>query len=254
MAKGATKKADYSHSLVRGQEMDTSQYGPMSSGSDAQPFWDDPLFDSLTNEPLGIVGELYSRNTWDRVALNGYGLPGIWSATATPAIQVDVQKPNGFDGAALVSRGYIPAGITITGKIWTPAQWKLFQQILPTFWARPNHIAVNDWKKAKGQVQGKQRSVTVDYPGLAAFNIHCLVIKQITPPEETSEQGVRQITIIAVEYVPEPKQLKQSAVKTADGTGKDRSVQADKILGRGGASDGVANARKPPSQTQAHKT
>jgi hypothetical protein len=263
MATG-TKTADYSHALVRGQEVDTSGYGKATTGAVAQMFWDDPLFDDITGSPLGIDGDLYGASPWDRVSLNGYFLPGLWEATATPAIQLDVQKPNGFDGAALVSRGYVPAGITITGRIWTPAQWTTFQQVLPTFWARPNHVAVNDWKKSKGQVQGKQKAVSVDYPGLAAFSIHWMVIKQITPPEATGDKGVRQIKIIAIEYVPEP-QKKMSAIKKAAGIGgKDRSVQAEQILGLSTASPyskfvtatppTAANKRTPPSKSQAHKT
>jgi hypothetical protein len=266
MASGS-KKADYSHALVRNQEFDSRAYGDASTGASSQLFWDDPLFDDLTGDPIGIEGLLYGSSPWDRVALNNVFLPGLWEATATPAIQLDVQKPNGFDGAALVSRGYIPAGITITGQLWTPEQWTEFQRILPTFWARPNHVAVNDWKKDKGQVQGKQLAVTVDYPGLAAFNIHSLVIKQITPPEKTGDKGIRQIKIIATEYVP-PPQKKQSAVKKVSGVGKDRSVQAEQILGIGSSpyagnrvgkfmtptTPAAANGRSKPSKSQARKT
>jgi hypothetical protein len=114
---------------------------------------------------------------------------------------------------------------------------------------------VNDVKKQKGQIEGKQKSVKVDYPGLAALNIHWLVIKQITPPEKMSDTGVRQIKIIAIEYVPEPQKL-PSAVKKIDGAGsKDRSVQAQIISqGPNGYIYAPANARKSPSKTQAHKT
>ena len=254
---GASAKGSKTTSLINGQQFDTTTYGPMATGADAQPFWDDPIYENNdVNRPLGIIGDLYGSSAWDRVILQGQRLPGLWEATATPAVQIDVQKPNGFDGAALISRGYVPAGITITGRIWTPAQWLMFQRLIPTFWAPPNHIAVNDVKKQKGQIEGKQKSVKVDYPGLAALNIHWLVIKQITPPENTSEKGVRQIKIIAIEYVPEPQKL-PSATKKIDGAsnGKDRSVQAQ-IIGQGpnGYIYAPANSRKPPSKTQAHRT
>jgi hypothetical protein len=243
--------------LIRGQEVDTSAYGATATGAATQIFWDDPIFDE-NGDPLGIEGSLYGTSPWDRVMLNGQILPGLWEATATPAIQLDVQKPNGFDGAALVSRGYVPAGITITGRIWTPEQWTEFQRILPTFWARPNHYAVNDTKRATGQIVGEQKAVTVAYPGLAAFNIHALVIKQITPPEPTSDKGVRQIKIIAVEYVPVPAKQK-SAVKKAKGQSADLTVQADQILdidkNHGGARRArPANAPRKPSKSQARNT
>jgi hypothetical protein len=237
--------------LVRGSEVDASSYGPAATGAFAQPFWDDPLFDVNTGDPIGIEGQLYGHSPWDRVALNGSFLPGLWEATATPAIQLDVQKPNGFDGAALVSRGYIPAGITLTGRIWTPEQWKEFQRILPTFWAIPNRYSVNDQKRQEGQVQGQGKSVDVQHPGLAAFHINALVIKQITPPEPCSDKGARQIKIIAVQFVPTPQKQKSAVKKAVGSGGKDRSVQAQKIQAATGF--GFANALKPPSLGQAGK-
>lgn len=249
--KGTSKGKSTTVQLVRGQEVDTRQYGAASTGAVAQDFWDDPLYDQ-DGKPIGIEGDLYGSSAWDRVMLNGMILPGLWEATATPALQIDIQKPHGFDGAALVSRGYIPAGITITGRIWTPEQWRTFQQIIPTFWAPPNHYATNDQKRTNGQIVGQQRAVAVDYPGLAALNIHWLVIKQITPPEPTSDKGVRQIKIVAVEYVPEP-QKKQGATKKVEGTGADvdRSVQAQ-FLHVG--TNPPTNAPRKPSKTQARAT
>lgn len=217
-----------------GGAVDTSDYGPISSveASVLQPFWDEENYDpnsvSFEDPPLGIDGELYAANPWDVVSLNGHKLPGIWEASATPAIQLDVQKPNGFDGAALVSRGYVNAGITLTGQIWTPRQWALFQRLLPTFWAPPNHYLVNDQKRQKGQIVGTMKAVVIDHPGLQSLNIGAIVINKITPPEKTGDWGVRQIKITAVQYVAPPL-VKASAVKKAAGAGVDRTVQAQKI-------------------------
>jgi len=222
--------------------VDNEKYGAAATGNQFQLFWDDPLFDNETGEPIGITGSMCGANAWDRVMLNGTYLPGIWDATATPAIQLDVQKPQGFDGAALVSRGYVPAGITLTGQLWTPKQWSQWQRILPTFWAVPHHYAVNDSKRQRGQIQGEQKAVKVDHPGLAAMNIHELVIRQITPPEATGQKGIRQIKIMAVQYVPQPQKQKPATKKTS-GTGADRTVQAEKILGK----KRPGNAPKPPS-------
>lgn len=258
-----TGKANKTTPINRADPVDRSQYGAAATGSFAQPFWDQAydaqgrLLIDEEGDPLGIKGGLVGESPWDRVKLNGNYLPGLWEATATPAIQLDVQKPNGFDGAALVSRGYVPAGITLTGRIWTAEQWTEFQRILPTFWATPNHYAVNDAKRQPGQVVGKQRSVQVEHPGLAAFHIDTLVIKQITPPESTGDRGVRQIKIIAVEYVPEP-QRQPSAVKKAEGAGKevDRGVQAqiiaDRVLraSRNARRAAIGNLPQPPSQAQ----
>jgi hypothetical protein len=236
---------------VKGQPVDRSSYGPAAIGNQYQIFWDNPKPDDVTGDPIGIDGDLYGSSPWDRVALNGTFLPGLWEASATPSIQLDVQKPTGFDGAALVSRGYVPAGITLTGQIWTPEQWSEWQRILPTFWAVPHHYATSDAKKSGGQIQGSQKSVKVQHPGLASLNIHELVIRQMTPPEPSGKAGIRQIKIMAVEYVPEPQQ-KKTATKKVSGTGQDRTVQAEKILGaKRTGSKRPANAPKPPSTDEA---
>ncbi len=234
---------------VKGQPVDRTEYGPAATGNQYQVFWDSPQTDEETGNPLGIDGMLYGASPWDRVAFNGTFLPGVWEASATPAIQIDTQKPTGFDGAALVSRGYVPAGITLTGKLWTPEQWGEWQRILPTFWTPPHHYAVNDAKRATGQIVGQQRAVRVDHPGLGAYNIHELVIRQITPPEPTGQQGVRQIRIMAIEYVPEPPKAKGATKKVkGTGEGRDRTVQADQILGaRKVTGQRPANVPRKPS-------
>ena len=249
-----------------GHQVDTSTYGPPNTvaAADLQPFWADDIADpnsgvdfnaSDAGITLGIIGDLYGQNAWDVVELNARKLPGLWSATATPAIQLDVQKPNGYDGAALVNRGYVNAGITLTGHIWTPMQWALFQRYLPTFWAPPNKLLVNDAKRQKGQIVGEQKRVTVYHPALAALNIYDLVINQITPPEETGKVGERQIKILAKQYVAQP-QKQQAATKKISGVGVDRTVQAQRILGQNAALQanrkGLRNLPPPPSQDSMH--
>lgn len=229
-----------------GGKVDYSNYGDYGSGLEVQPFWDlaveDPSQADNKFRYLGIDGELNSDNPWDNVWLNGRALPGLWEATATPAIQLDVQKPNRYDGGALLKHGYVPAGITLTGRIWTPDQWYEFQQILPTIWAPPNKVAVNDAKKNTGKIVGQQLAVKVEHPGLNAMNIDSLVIKQITPPEKIAEVGVRQIKMMAIQYVPEPLK-KSSAIKKIKGSGGDRTIQA-KIIGE------QHHANKPPKPSE----
>ena len=249
-----------------GQQVDTSTYGPPNTvaTADLQPFWADDIADPNSGVDfnagdagitLGIIGDLYGQNAWDVVELNSRKLPGLWSATATPAIQLDVQKPNGYDGAALVNRGYVNAGITLTGRLWTPMQWAMFQRYLPTFWAPPNKMLVNDQKRQKGQIVGEQKRVSVYHPALAALNIYALVINQITPPEETGKVGERQIKILAKQYVSQPQKQK-SATKKISGVGVDRTVQAQRILGQNATLQanrkGIANLPPPPSQDDAH--
>jgi hypothetical protein len=219
-----------------GGPVDTSryaQYGEVTGAAYQQPFWDLEKYDESPGpnhgQLLGITGDVVSSNPWDVVVLNGHPLPGLWVAAATPALQLDVQKPNGYDGAALVEKGYVPAGITMTGRIWTPGQWASFQVMIPTFWRAPNKWALNDVKKQTAQMVPRQLAVSIYYPGLAPFLINDMVIYQITPPEDTDQLGVKQIKILARQYIPAP-QKQQTANRKINGIGsKDRTVQAAQI-------------------------
>lgn len=254
----------------RGTSVESTEYGVGTKAVEAPPFWDNeaPIpgqtAGGLASVARGITGDLYPDNPWDIVRLAGNPLPGIWKATATPSIQLDVQKPNGFDGAALVSRGYVNGGITLTGRIWTPEQWAQWLRVLPAIWRRPNAFAVND-KKVKGEIQGKQNALEVQHPGLNSMGITSIVIKSIAPPEETADKGVRQIKLTAMEYVTQPQRQQKADKKTA-GVTRDRTVQAKAIeqeraakraqeaAARGQKPQPLpirANAPRPPSVGQA---
>jgi hypothetical protein len=214
-----------------------------------QPFWGYETYDDNENI-VGIAGDLISSDKWDVVKINGTPLPGIWTATATQSLQLDVQKPNGYDGAALIEKGYVPAGITMTGKLWTPEQWAHFQEMIPTFWRAPNKWAVNDTKKQTGQIAGEQLSLTIDYPGLVSLGIGKMVIYQMGPPEESGESGVRQIKMLARQYIPVP-QKQNSAVKKVNGSGSvDLTAQAREIYKSDSAALAAANAKLPGQNVQ----
>jgi len=216
-----------------GGPVDLDQYTVLGSqvvdAAFKQPFWDVVNWDD-EGKAYGISGDMFSSNPWDVVKINGSPLPGRWTATATPSLQLDVQKPNGYDGAALVEKGYVPAGITMTGLLWTPDQWAHFQEMIPSFWRQAHKWAVNDTKKQQLQIVGQQLAVTISYPGLAPLAIGSMVIYQITPPEDASDIGVKQIKMLARQYVPQP-QKRPTAVKKVQGIAKDRSVQAELING-----------------------
>jgi hypothetical protein len=74
-----------------GGNVDYANYGKEGNGLEVQPFWGKAIFDTSTKERrfLGIDGALYAESPWDCVWLNGKCLPGIWKATATPAIQLE---------------------------------------------------------------------------------------------------------------------------------------------------------------------
>jgi hypothetical protein len=196
-----------------------------------EPFWDELDAEHAyrpDGTPLDPEGSpTYAPNPWDRVQLSQHLLPGLWTASATPAIKLDVQKPLGFDGAAIISRGYLPAGITLTGQIWTREQWGLLLKIIPAIWRAPFKVASQDVQldkkgkvgaveKDQGEIVGEQRSLGIVTPALNAIGIFYVVVRQITPLVPSAIIGVRQMTIECVEYVPEPPE-KKSAVKKAEG-------------------------------------
>jgi len=240
-----------------GELLDASRYaGQDTEGEFFQPFWDEELYDKEGN-PIGQDGPVFPPNPWDKVQLGDYVLPGIWSATATPLLQLDIQKPKGFDGAALISRGYKPGGITLTGLIWTPFQWRRWQEVFPGIWTRPFKVSaqavvlgkggkVSAEQKDQGQIVGTQRSLEVVHPGLNQIGITALVIERVAPPVPWSQPGVRQIVLQCVEYVSPPSKAK-SAVSKVDGQ-KSRGQNAfDKQIE-------ARDAKSPKKPSQDKKT
>jgi hypothetical protein len=227
----------------------------VTSGAFFEPFWDPPEQYRDDGTPLDPEGSAtYSPNPWDCVQLGEYQLPGIWTASATPAIKLDVQKPIGYDGAALITRGYLPASITLTGLLWTGMQWRLMQEIIPAIWRRPNKISAQDVQLGKkgrisevetdqGEIVIEQKSLAIVNPALNPLGLFAVVIRQITPLVPHSIPGVRQMTIECMEYVPEPTQEKKSAVRKAKGKETARGQNAiDKAI-----AEKDARKPKPPS-------
>jgi hypothetical protein len=217
-----------------GEPIDLTGYaGPDTEGEYFQPFWDLELYDDDDN-PVGVDGPVFVENAWDRVQLGDYVLPGLWTASATPALKLDIQAPKGYDGAAVITRGYLPAGITLTGLLWTPLQWRRMQEIFPAIWTRPFKVAANDVvigkggkvsasEKDTGQIVGKQRSLTVTNPALNFLGITALVIERPTPPVPHAIPGVRQMTFQCIEYVAEPSR-KPSAIKVIAGQARGKNA------------------------------
>jgi hypothetical protein len=224
-----------------------------------EPFWDTipnpykgPEWGAHAGEPLDLEGSAtYSDNPWDCIELGGHQLPGIWTVDATPAIKLDIQKPIGFDGAAVISRGYLPASLTLTGLLWTATQWSLLQDVLADIWVPAFKVAAQDvqlgkkgkvsleWKD-QGQVVGDRRSLTIVNPSLSPLRIFSVVIEQLTPLKPHSIPGVRQMTIQCLEYVPEPSRKPSAVKKIVGDQNKPRGKNAiDKKID--------ARATKPPS-------
>jgi len=218
------------HDVGAGQPIDLESLvdSPLvEAGAFYEPFWDPGCVDSQGNTH-GVDGEDYAANAWDCVQLGEWKLPGIWTATATPAIKLDVQKPLGYDGAAVITRGYLPAGVTLTGTLWTPMQFRILQDVFPGIWRKPFKVHAQDVQRdAKGKVRavekdqgeiiGEQRSLAIVNPALNMMGIFYVVIQKPTPLVACEIVGARRMTIECMEYVPEPA-VKPSAVKKTKGT------------------------------------
>ena len=232
------------------------------AGSFYEPFWDLERYD-YQNTLLGIYGDDYAPNPWDCVQLGEYRLPGIWTATATPAIKLDIQKPLNADGAAVIERGYLPAGITLSGLLWTPMQFRILQDIWPGIWRKPFKVNAQDApnpKKSKvkaidvdqGEIVSEKRSLAIVNPAINMMGIFYIVVQKPTPLVASETIGARRMTIECMEYVPEPS-IKPSAVKKTKGSKAASKAATER--GPNAFDNGIADkdARKPaaPSKSAA---
>lgn len=84
------------------------------SDLDVSIFWDD------------------SPDLWDAVYLGGNALPGIARVSASHGRKLDTKSAPGTNGARIVDKGYQPAKVDITLKLWTKAQLEAWFRIAPT--------------------------------------------------------------------------------------------------------------------------
>ena len=251
--KGKVARNPYAHAGVGGIVDTTGYGGPNATAQAGQAFWDievgytgpDGVYHGLGNE-----GPLYAPNPWQKIQLGAYWLPGKWEVDASPGIQIDVQKPKGYDGAALITRGYLVPRIIMTGELATIEQWATLQQIWPTLWTRPGKVSaqtlvlgnqgqVAGVKQDVGQMEGQERALSVVHPGLNWAGIQALVLKRFSVPKDKG-LGIREIVIEAIEYLPLPT-VASSAVKKIKG----QTIHREKD-----AVSKAIDASNPPLPTQ----
>lgn len=81
---------------------------------DFSPFWED--------DP----------DLWDTVYLANVALPGLARVTATHGRKLDSKSPAGSDGATITDKGFKPATVEITLRIWTKEQLDAWRVMAPT--------------------------------------------------------------------------------------------------------------------------
>lgn len=172
------------------------------------PFWD--------NDERGYEGPLYSSNAWDVVELGGQKLPGVWTAQAVASKRVDEKQAAGSHAATPTFLGKKPAEVTLTGYIWTPAQLKLWNDIVELIWPPPCLLPM-DAKKAKA-FKRKLDNTALDiyHPALAMLRISSVIVEAIPSPAPGRNSGERTVVIKCREFVARSKKTASSAVKTVE--------------------------------------
>lgn len=86
----------------------------MTTDMDISLFWDD------------------SPDLWDTVFLDGRALPGVARVSASHGRKLDVKSAPGANGARIVDKGYEPAKVEITLKLWSSEQFREWMLLAPT--------------------------------------------------------------------------------------------------------------------------
>jgi hypothetical protein len=142
----------------------------------------------------GIEGKDYPDNPWDRVRLGGVYLPGVSTVKGLPTLSFDKKKAGGVDGATITVNGYLPGPIDVECRMWTPSQWKLFQDnVAPRIWRLPN--------KDSRKIPGDALAMDISHPSLDVWKISSVIVLGVSVVE-TSEPGVKVVKIKCVQHVP----------------------------------------------------
>lgn len=236
----------------------------------------DRLLDVLQfwSEPEDRDGKL---TVWSTCKIDGQFFPGVDSlddpgaCIAVPKARrelvTDKLKPVNRSNSSLVWRGYKPAMIEITVRVWTIAQWRALLQYLPTInpsrkitrtmttqrtvtvAGPPAPVVVADEKvgasvkEAGAAPTGKTTEAhsieqipahAIEHPDLALLGIASCYFTAIETPEAPEDGGVRTIKIHATEIVRGTKGAPaRSVATTSQRLGNDADVLPEFKLDRG---------------------
>lgn len=160
---------------------------------------------------------------WDTVTLAGRQLPGICTVKCERTLQVDQQKGQKSDGAALVMNGVLPATVDITVTIWTEEQWNEFLKIVLLFWRKPHkdssdvQASADNQQPSSADAQNSMAASTIHWPGLLYLDISQVIVTSISAPEPGTVEQSKNIHIKCLEYQPPTGKPAPSKVKKATG-------------------------------------
>ena len=128
---------------------------------------------------------------YDTCMLGGILLPGLAQVTGSDGRELDIKKAKGVNGATITDNGSDVEDVNIVLTIWTRAQWKAFQAIVPQI--NPSNTKT------------KKSPKDIVHPILNLFEIRRVYIQKISLPQPSRLKGAMEVTIACKGWRPEPK-------------------------------------------------
>jgi hypothetical protein len=164
------------------------------------PFWDETNAEAYTEE---LSDEELS--DWDKLYLGGERIPGLVSwPGGKRKYDVDEKKGRGKKGAKSTQTGKGNDEITFTVKIWTPAHFERWQQLLPL-------IGPTD-QKPHGN------PLVIAHPGVNLMGVTKVLVTEIDYPKRNS--GAMEFQIKMKQWGPPNKTGTATPTKAKDKEGK----------------------------------
>lgn len=131
---------------------------------------------------------------WDRVGLGeAQPLPGVWTVTGSVGRNLDVKTRPSQDTARIKNRGYRNAELTLVGRITTVEELNALETALAKIHPR---------RKGK-----REDALAITHPATALMGVKLVLVKTVNAP--TLANGLMEIRIDVIEYVPQPKKKKK---------------------------------------------
>lgn len=184
-----------------------------------------PFWDPVTR---GYEGADYpGTSAWDQLKLAGVQVPGVCSVLIVPKKKVEVKKVHGVDGGPTIERGHEAAKVTISVRLWTPSQWRLWQDLLQLIWRLPsrttdeldkkigiNILNVEDQVAEALAIAQKKHGVQIEHPEAKVHGVSAIVLEGLA---YAMTDGARLTTISALQFIaPAPATRKIVAPKKVE--------------------------------------
>ncbi len=164
----------------------------------------------MSNIATGLQFWTEPDNDWDKLVLGGTVWPGVIADISGDAVarKLDIKKSKGSDKATIKDEGNTNAKFKVTLTIWTEAQWRELQALIPDVHPR-----------RKG---GDRRPLQIINPQINLLGINEAYLISIPIPKlDRFKGGPLSFTMGFLEWVPNPK-----PVRNASGTGKGNKAKS----------------------------